>query len=123
VDLEEEVDFTKFVCFISTLQFKILKITADNCVSQIDKIQASHFTLNIIFQCLEYVNPNYWWYPLRAMSEYLLSDGQTSHLSNRLDADNLLNYKLKKEIQSNEFISQELNKAQRKAQDTEGLLQ
>ena len=103
IQLENEEDFTKFVCFLATLQFKLFKITPSSNILDFDKQQTSNFTLNIIFQFLQYNQTDYLWYPLRACAEYLLDDDQDNGPSHRLNADNLLMYKLTKDLKTNLF--------------------
>lgn len=74
-----------------------------------DKHQTGKFTLNIIYQFLEYNHTDFLWYPLRACADYLLDEGQDSSPSNRLNADSLLQYKMKKELLTNAFMNEKGN--------------
>lgn len=66
----------------------------------------SNFTLNIIYHLLQHNHTDFLYYPLRACADYLLDDGQDCSLSNRLNSDTLISYKMKKEFRTNCFMDE-----------------
>ena len=73
LDFNMEEAFTKFICFIATLWFRLQLTYKEEiyCSSKDIQHQKNQQVCNILFLFLDYGKPEYRFYPLRALVEFL----------------------------------------------------
>ena len=65
---------------------------------------------NLLFTMIEHCKPKHYYYPIRALTEFLLEEENEKALSKRLNAENLLTHKNMKTILGREILLLDLNK-------------
>ena len=93
IELEEQLSFTQFVCFLATLKFRLYHIYETPEVSQNHKRDQCKVFLNVMFLFLEYGDRKYYHYSLRALAEFFSNQKTARELSKRLNCESLLTYK------------------------------
>ena len=70
--LDDDVEkFIQFICFLATLKFKLHHIYSTAELNHSRQQQQCKFICNILFLFLQYCEPKYLHYPLRALAEFL----------------------------------------------------
>jgi len=67
VDLQDPKGFISFVCFLIQFKFKLLNIED---INPYEKDKQRKELCHLLFSMLENCNPDYYYYPLRALSEF-----------------------------------------------------
>eukprot|EP00347_Sterkiella_histriomuscorum_P003504 403364047 len=102
IDLSKsQQKFISYVCLLSQLYFKILKIEDTN-----EKIKESRrkMVCNLLYSLIEHCNSKYYYFPLRALSELFSESESEIALSKRLNSESLLYYNLQKKVQGRDLI-------------------
>ena len=107
IELIKKKIFIPFICFISQLFFKILNIEERH---ESFKETRRKFVCNILFNMLDHCSSKYYYYPLKALTEFFLEEDAERSLSKRLNAESLLTYKQSKEILGREILLKDFSK-------------
>lgn len=95
IDLGNKKLFISYTCFLAQLMFKIMNI------EEKDELQKEHirkFICNILFIMMDHCDSKFYYYPMKALSEFFLEKEAEKSLSKRLNAESFLSYKNYKEI-------------------------
>ena len=101
---DDQEKFIQFICFLATLKFKLHHIYSNTELGNHRKQNQCKYICNILFLFLQYCEPRFLYYPLRALAEFLSQEQTEKALSKRLNSENLLQYKMGKDVVIEEML-------------------
>jgi hypothetical protein len=104
IDLSEEEHFIQFICFLASLKFKLHHVFQTPETSTGDRQASCHVFLQILFLFFQYANPKYFYYPLRALSEFCKDQQEEKALSKRLNAESRLYHEQEKASKGDKIL-------------------
>lgn len=87
--------FISFLCFLIQFKFKVLSIEDIN--QTVKDIQREEL-VNLLLLMLETCEPQYYYFPIRALAEFYTIEISEKSLGKRIISESLLKYKIQKEF-------------------------